>query len=174
MTTTDTRVSPILDLEATDVKLTSNIIDNTDPNPSGQYLEGEVTNKHFYIDETHPTEGTCPAKHVTIPITLSETATGIRAMLSVNRPPGTGIQLYYRACSKDKNIRTIEWETADTLNATPADNNKNAFREYSYLIGGTEGTLEPFDKFQLKITFSSLNTAKVPVIKDLRCIALAD
>ena len=53
-------------------------------------------------------------------------------------------------------------------------NNKNAFREYSYLIGGQGGYIDPFQKFQLKIVFNSLNNAKVPVIKDLRCIALAD
>ncbi|MAI05468.1 MAG: hypothetical protein CMA07_07130 [Euryarchaeota archaeon] len=174
MTTTDKRVSPVLDLEATDMKLTGNIIDNTDPNVCNTYLDGEVTNKHMYIAEEHSHEGTAPAKHVTIPISLAETAVGLRVLMSVNRPPQTGIQLYWKTCSKDDNINDVAWESADTVNETPADNNKNAFREYSYLIGGQGGYIDPFQKFQLKVVFNSLNNAKVPVIKDLRCIALAD
>ena len=173
MTTSDRRVSPVLDLEATDFKLTGNIIDNTDPN-TGHYMNNYVGDKLMYADESHHSGGTVPAKHVTIPITLAETAVGLRIMASVNRPPNTGIQLYYRTCSKEQNIKEVSWEPAFTLNETPADNNKNAFREYSYLIGGQEGNIEPFQQFQLKITMGSLNNAKVPVIKDLRCIALAD
>ena len=173
MTTTDTRVSPVLDLESTDFKLTANIIDNTDPN-TGIFMDDNVGDKHLYIDESHHSEGTVSAKHVTIPITLAETAVGLRIMMSVNRPPDTGLFLYYRTCSKEQNIREVSWEPVLTLNETPADNNKNSFREYSYLIGGQGGYLDPFQQFQLKVSFGSLNNAKVPVVKDLRCIALAD
>jgi hypothetical protein len=172
--TSDTRVSPVLDLEATDFKLTSNIIDNTEAAVGDEFLDGEVSKKHYYVSEGVPNEGTVPAKHVTIPINLADTAVGLRVLLSANRPPDTGFRLYWRTCPKDQSISNFAWTPAVTQNAPPADANKNVFREYSYLIGGQEGHIDPFDKFQLKITFASRNSAKVPVIKALRCIALAD
>ena len=174
--TSDTRVSPVLDLESSDFKLTSNIIDMSDTEIIDEYFdrENDEGDKHFYFDEGTPSQGTVPAKHVCIPITLAETAVGLRVMMSANRPPDTGFGLYWRCCSKDKNIYDFDWNFESTLNEVPSDNNKNTFREYSYLIGGQEGHLEPFDQFQLKITFASKNSAKVPVIKSLRAIALAD
>ncbi len=42
-----------------------------------------------------------------------------------------------------------------------------------FLIGGQNGSLPAFTKFQLKIVFRSTNQAKVPRITDLRIIALA-
>ena len=38
------------------------------------------------------------------------------------------------------------------------------------LLNGDE--LDPFNQFQLKIVFRSTNSAKVPLIRDLRAIAL--
>ena len=55
----------------------------------------------------------------------------------------------------------------------PADEEIAVFREYKYLIGGQNGVLPAFTKFQIKIVFRSTNSAKVPRIRDLRIIALS-
>ena len=47
------------------------------------------------------------------------------------------------------------------------------FRDYTFLVGGTGGFVNPFDKFILKIVMKSRNSALVPTFKDLRVIALA-
>ena len=173
-TTTDPRVSPVLDLESTDLKLTSNIIDASDQRVVNTYLNEKYSQRVTFVDEIFPGKGTAAAKHVCIPIKLAETAVGLRVMMSVNRPPETGFVLYYRTASKDVNIKGLHWTPVPTQNDMPADVNRNTFREYGYLIGGLTGELDPFDQFQLKMVFGSTNAAKVPLIKDLRCIALAD
>lgn len=173
-TTTDPRVSPVLDLESTDLKLTSNIIDASDQRVVNTYLNEKYSDRILFVDEVFPGKGTAAAKHVCIPIKLAETAVGLRVMMSVNRPPETGFVLYYRTASKDTNIKGLHWTPVPTQNDMPADTNRNTFREYGYLIGGLTGTIDPFDQFQLKMVFGSTNSASVPLIKDLRCIALAD
>ncbi len=180
LTTADTRVSPVIDMESTDLKLTTNIIDNSDEHVEEAYLDTadtEMVRRHLEIDEEEYDIGTVASKHVCIPIKLSETSVGLSVKMGVNRPPNTGIGLYYRTCPKDKNIKNQSWIHVPADTSMPADTNKNIFREYQYTIGEDPSTgleFEPFDQFQLKITFGSTTSANVPVIKTLRAIALAD
>jgi hypothetical protein len=178
MTTSDTRVSPVIDMESADLKLTHNIIDNTDENIEDEFELSTSSADEYRVtgglDEEEVAGGTVASKHVCIPISLTETSRGLSVKMSVNRPPDTGIGLYYRTCPKDVNIKDISWEYAEPVTQMPSDTNKNTFREYQYLIGGETGELDPFDRFQLKITFGSTSSAKVPVVKSLRAIALAD
>lgn len=46
------------------------------------------------------------------------------------------------------------------------------FSEYKYLIGGVDGDLDDFTKFQLKIVMRSTNSSEVPFLKSIRAIAL--
>ena len=55
----------------------------------------------------------------------------------------------------------------------PSDENTRVFREYRYLVGGQNGVLPAFTKFQLKIVFRSTTSARVPKIRDLSAIALS-
>jgi len=55
----------------------------------------------------------------------------------------------------------------------PSDDNPDVFREYSYLEGGLGGISPAFTQFQIKIVFKSNNSCKVPVIRDIRAIAMA-
>jgi len=66
-----------------------------------------------------------------------------------------------------------QWSLVNPENTIPSDDNPDVFREYTYLDGGVGGVNDPFDRFQLKIVFKSTNSSKVPVIKDLRVIAMA-
>ncbi len=180
MTTTDTRVSPVIDMESADFKLTHNVIDAADEEVTDAYLSiaGDDNvipiKEDQYIGENDIEGGVNAAKHICIPINLIEPSVGLSIKLSANRPPDTGIGVYYRTCTKDQNIRNREWEYIAPVNQMPADTNRNTFREYQYLVGGEGGYIPPFDKFQIKITFASTTSAKVPVIKSLRAIALAD
>ena len=176
MTTADRRVSPILDMESADLKLTHNVIDNNDEYVDEDFIfADELDNRYNEVDEEDVLGGTVAAKHVCIPIELAQTSQGISVKMEVNRPPDTGVGLYYRTCKKDQNIKNVDWNYISTEGDMPADTNRNNFREYQYVIGNNPVTdTQPFDKFQLKIVFSSLTAAKVPVVKSLRVIALAD
>jgi hypothetical protein len=164
MTTTDTRVSPVIDLQRCGLATISNLIDKQSDNST-------VPLK--YTAETVSSGGSSLAKHLTIPTTLQEEAVGLKIILAANRPPSANFNVYYRTADEGQNIRGQEWTLASPEASMPPDTRKSVFREYRYLVGGFGGNLDPFTQFQIKIVMESTNSSQVPVIRDLRAIALA-
>ena len=74
--------------------------------------------------------------------------------------------------TEDQLLDNIAWTLVPKQSTVASDENRDIFREYTYLIGGDNGTLLPFTTFQLKIVMRSSNSSKVPIIRDLRAIAL--
>ena len=170
MTTTDSNVSPMIDMQRASLHLIQNIIDRQDS--AGNTIEGFNKPLNF-VNETAAKEGTSAAKHITKTVVLENDAVGIRVLLSANRPKGTDFQLFFRTATGDEIIedKTFTLQAEETNN--PEDNRANVYREYRYLIGGLNGSLKSFTKFQIKIVMRSKNNARVPKIKDLRMKALA-
>ena len=117
---------------------------------------------------------------MTKPVTLEEAATGLKVILAANKPPEASFDLYYKTGEAEDNITKKNWVKANADNVLPSDTNQSIFREYRYTIGGFGDTnnlngadMSDFRQFQLKIVMHSTNSAKVPVIRDLRAIALA-
>ena len=167
LATDDTKVSPIVDLQRTSLTMFENIIDNQDSSATNGFNV-----PISFVNETHPTEGTAAAKHTTIPITLAEQAVGLKILFAAHRPLTAGFKVYYKVGSGDDNFDEIEWTEVAEASNNPADENPSIFRQYEYLAGGVSGNLNAFTKFQLKIVMTSTNSSKVPVIQDLRTIAL--
>ena len=161
-------VSPVLDLQRTSLTLIDNVIDNQDSAATSGFnvpLE--------FVAETEPTGGSTPAKHITKIITLGSSAVGLKIILAANRPKQANFKVYYRTASERDLIITKNWTEVITSTNNPPDDNPSTFREYEYLVGGKGGTMDAFLSYQLKIVMSSTNSARVPVIKDLRAIALS-
>jgi hypothetical protein len=179
MSTESPNISPVIDLQRASLIVVNNIIDNQDSDRTITRLASRVTGSGkntplVFVRETRATDGSSAAKHITTPITLAEDAVGLRILLAANRPPSTEFDVYYRTAGPGVNIRSVVW-TLQTVEAPiPTDENPSIFREYRYLAGGPGGSLTPFTQYQLKIVFRSSNMARVPVIKDLRAIAMAD
>tara|TARA_B100000900_G_C20581724_1_gene717821 strand:- start:820 stop:2391 length:1572 start_codon:yes stop_codon:yes gene_type:complete len=168
MASNDSNVSPVVDLQRTSISLVNNLIDKQDSSSTSGF-NIPLT----YIDETSATGGSSAAKHLTKVVTLENDAVGLKVLLTANRPNGTDFLLYFRTGTGDEVIS----EKAFTLQAPettlPADENTQVFRAYRYLIGGQNGALPAFTKFQVKIVFRSTSSARVPRIRDLRIIALS-
>ena len=81
-------------------------------------------------------------------------------------------QLFFRTGTADEDLDDKGFTLISPENIPPSDNNPNIFREYKYLAGGLGGDLPAFTKFQIKIVFRSTNQTKVPLIRELRVIAL--
>ncbi len=119
-------------------------------------------------------DGSMLSKHITIPVTLAEEAVGLKILFAANRPANANFDVYVRThTGASDSIFTEQWGPITPENYPPSDDNPDVFREYSYLDGGLGGTNDAFTTFQLKIVFRSTNSAKVPVIRDLRVIAMA-
>ena len=111
---------------------------------------------------------------MTVPVTLEETAVGLKIMFAANRPSTSAFEVYTKTATDEDldEIPYIQTSASDLVTNNPADEDGVTFRQYEYLVGGQGGELDGFTKFQVKIVMSSSNSSKPPTIKDLRVIAL--
>lgn len=168
MTTDDANVSPVIDLQRATVLAISNTIDKPAASPAAGF--NVPIN---YVAETDPKGGSSAAKHISSVITLAEDAVGVKVFISANKPSAASFDVYYRVASGDDNISDISWTLVTPETALISDDNPNIFREYAYLVGGNTGTLDAFNQMQIKIVMVSENSSKVPILRDIRSIALA-
>jgi hypothetical protein len=167
LSTNDTKVSPVIDLQRASMTMFENIIDKQDSAATNGFNV-----PISFVNETHPSEGSHAAKHVTVPVTLAEQAVGLKILFAAHRPLTGGFRVYYKTGTGDDNFDEVNWIELNEVSNNPADENPTIYREYEYLAGGQVGNLNAFSKFQLKIVMTSTNSSKIPVIKDLRAIAL--
>ena len=167
MSTTSSFVSPIIDLQRCSLVLTKNEIDR----PAASATSGH--NVIFdYAAETTPFSGSALAKHITKPVTLTNTAVGLKVLLAGNRPTGSLFDVYYKTGTEDTILTDIDWTIAELEAPVSTSDNIYSYKEYRYLIGGVGGSIPAFTTFQIKIVFFANNSSKVPTVKDLRVIAL--
>jgi hypothetical protein len=167
LSTTDTKVSPVIDLQRTSAILYENIIDKQDAS-----LTSNFNVPIRFVDETDNDFGSHAAKHVTNIITLEEPAVGIKILFGANRPSAAGFRVYYKAGTTDDNLNDLPYVEVFEEGSNPPDEDINTLREYEYLAGGQVGNLDAFTQFQIKIVMTTTNSSKIPVIKDLRAVAL--
>ena len=104
---------------------------------------------------------------------LANDAVGLKVLINANKPNGTDFQLYFRTATADEEIETKNYTLATIEQAIPNTDNLAVYRQHTFLIGGQNGSLPAFTKFQLKIVFRSTNSARVPQLSSLRAIALS-
>jgi hypothetical protein len=165
LSTNDTKVSPIIDLQRASLTTIENAIDKQDSASTSGYNV-----PLSYVSETDPYDGSAASKHISTVSTLVEEAVGLKIMFSGYRPFEANFDVYYRTSTDEATIYDEPWVSAgtSTVAADPL-----SLREYTYLIGGVNGGLEAFTSYQVKIVMQSTNASKIPFIKDLRVIALA-
>ena len=171
MITNSDRVSPVVDMQRASITAISNLIDKQIASGSGGNIPIE------FIAETNPSGGSHLAKHITQPVSLAESAVGIKILLAANRPSEADFEVYYRTNTSDAGANGLlldsVWVEVDKETTIPSDENSNVFREYRYLVGGDGGTMDSFNQMQVKIVMTSTNSSRPPIFQDLRIIALS-
>lgn len=155
LTSTQSNVSPVVDLSRCNATMLSNVINNM-----------EVDN------ETLPDIGLATAKYVTRQINLNDNATTIRILFSACVPnlTNTDVDVYYKV--GDSSSATFTAASYTLLSPkTPyvKTQNSKSFTEAEYLVED----ITPFNAIRVKLVFKSDNTAQVPRVKDLRVLAYA-
>jgi hypothetical protein len=188
-------VSPILDLERMTAVGHNNIIDHQDSAPSASPYRNTPTN---YVAETNPLSGTSLSKHIIKPVTMPSDAVGLKILFDGHRPPAADFDVYYRTTGGDQNIYDIPWVELSAIvedptkygtegaisksgypdpNPIPTTDENTFFSGYEYFAGDQYGQglydLPSFTQYQVKVVLKSTNTSQVPLIDNLRIIALA-
>ena len=168
ISSTNSFLSPVIDLQRSSMTLVDNIIDNQD---SAATVGFNVPLN--FINETNKFSGSTASKHSTSVIELAQSAVGLKVILSANRPEPASFDLYWRIGNEGDDLNLIDWTEIASDTNNPPDPVGKTFRDYEYLIGGLNGNLTAFTRFQLKIVMHSTNSAQVPTFRDLRVIALS-
>ena len=168
MSTKSQDISPVIDLDRLSIITVKNIINS----------ESDLV-----IDEALPGGGNAFARYVTRRVTLADgfDATGLRVILDINRPVGTSIKVYYKIKSADDST-DMDLLGYQEMTMVPKAQNFTV-NEDDYLIDEytaynvnytNNGVLyNTFKVFAIKIVMFSTNPAVVPVVKNLRAIAVS-
>ena len=163
-------ISPIIDLQRTQMIAITNQIDRQD--------SASTTNFNVplnFVAETDASAGSSASKHITKPVALAVPATGLKVLFAGHRPDTGHFDLYFRTAETgtDSDILEKSFVKATVDAAQPNDVGINEFHEYEFTIGGDfASTLSEFDKYQIKLVMESTSTSDIPRVRDLRTIAL--
>lgn len=126
-----------------------------------------LTNK---IDDT---ASDAQSVYITRAVTLDDPADNIRVYLDVKKPEGTEINVYAKLQRAGDNtpFDSMPWGT-EMVEYVKLPLNRETFQEYTYFINPAQLAGLQFSKFALKIEMFSSNQSKVPKIKNFRAVAL--
>ena len=160
-------ISPVIDTKRNSVITIENTINNLTTN------------------ETNAEGGDATARYITRRVNLKDgfDATDLSVHLTANRQSGSKISVYYKVLSQtdiatfDSRPWTLMSESTNT-NSVSASEDEYLELKYSPTTANVEYTTNgvtysDFKVFAIKIVMTSVSTTKVPLIKDLRAIALA-
>ena len=169
LSTTKSTLSPVVDLDRCSLITTSNRINEWPGGPSPYGQQGQIDRTQDVSQLPLGDQNDCV--YITRLARLIRESRSIRVDFQMSRPPEAEVRIYYRAfqTGTSEDIDSIGW----TLMAVPlqydsSPNEEILWKDYYYEVSGLN-----FNAFQLKIVMRSSSQARVPLIADLRAIALA-
>lgn len=168
--TSNSALSPVVDLNRTSLVAINNRIDNPASTESTGY--NAVRN---YKAETEAQGSSALSKYITSRIDLNTAASALRAFVSINRPVGSNVLVYYKVLPKGSDTdfdSGIGWSLVNPVNAVPTSSDPNTYTEIEYDVTETDLGDVQFTAFAFKIVFTSTNSSAVPSLQDFRAIAV--
>ena len=169
LSTTKESLSPVVDLDRCSLITTSNRI-NQWPGGSSPYgQQGEIDRSQDV--STLPIGDQNDCVYITRLARLIRESRSLRIDFQMSRPPEADVRIYYRAFDTGtaEDIDSIGWTQFDkALQYDDSPSEEVLWKDYYYEVSGLN-----FNAFQIKIVMRSSSQARVPLIADLRAIALA-
>ena len=164
-------ISPMIDIGRNSIITIENIVNNLSTN------------------ETNTSGGDATARYITRRVNLKDgfDATSLKMFVTANRQSGSSIKVYYKVLSQF-DASTFEdrpWQQmkeTSNANAVSVSDSNDAFLELEYVPNNvlestdyvtSSVTYDSFKTFAIKIVMNSSTTTRVPLLKDMRAIALA-
>ena len=174
LTTEKSSLSPCIDLDRLSLITTTNRINYWPGGPAAYGQQGLIDRTQDV--STLPTGDQNDAVYITRLARLGSEARSLKVDFQITRHPATEVRVYFRAfkAGDTADPNTLGWELVgeplstqnQQYDSTPTD--EYLWKDYAYEKKGLN-----FNAFQLKIVMKSKNQARVPLIADLRAIALA-
>ena len=174
LTTEKSSLSPCIDLDRLSLITTTNRV-NWWPGGPAPYGQQSAIDRTQDVS-TLPNGDQNDAVYITRLARLGSEARSLKVDFQITRHPATEVRVYYRAfkAGDTADPNTLGWELVgeplttqnQQYDSTPTD--EYLWKDYAYEKKGLT-----FNAFQLKIVMRSKNQARVPLIADLRAIALA-
>ena len=160
LSTSNLKLSPVIDLNRASVVTVQNIVNNAVEN------QADYSN---YVGENVITGGSELAKYITKRVDLNEEADVIKVYIDVNRPSGSAVDLYYKVigAGTDDDFNSLPWILAPSNELIPINDSSTIFEEVQYDIDPSGS----FSAMKFKIVLRSSNSSAVPRVKDFRAIA---
>jgi len=164
LTTTNTKLSPVLDTQ----RISAFTIQNRLNSPTS-------SNTPNFVACTKNTGTSCSTKYITRPIVLENISSSLDIRLTSNVRSSSSVEVFYRVTSSEevRNIEDLDFtpfnaDGSEDITITPAEDD-STYKEYKYSASG----IHDFTAFQLKIVMKGTISSYPPKIRDLRGIALA-
>ena len=167
LSSTSDNLSPVIDQDRMSIVTTGNRVTDFDGTFGKQFFFNDDSN---YIIGESPKQDFNGANYITKLITVANECTSLRIDFAAYNSSETDIDVYVKLLTGDEtNPGDQSWEEITSTNYTGSKNEFD-FVDYSYQkdLSGKQ-----FTQYQIKLRMRSRNAAVVPIIKDLRCIALA-
>ena len=167
LSSTSDNLSPVIDQDRMSIVTTGNRVTDFD---------GTFDKEFFFNDDSNYDIGSSPkqdfngANYITKLITVANECTSLRIDFAAYNSSETDIDVYVKLLTGDEtNPGDQSWEELSTVDYSGSKNEFD-FIDYTYQkdLSGKQ-----FTQYQIKLRMRSRNAAVVPIIKDLRCIALA-
>ncbi len=169
LSTTKSSLSPVVDLDRCSLITTSNRI-NEWPGGSSPYGQQSAIDTSQDVSLL-PLGDQNDCVYITRLARLIRESRSLRLDFQMSRPPESDVRIYYRAFSTGAadDIDSIGWTQMNKpLQYDDSPSEEILWKDYYYEVSGLN-----FNAFQIKIVLRSSNQARVPLIADLRAIALA-
>ena len=159
-------LSPVIDVSSLGALGIMNRINNIDSS-------SDVATGLVYVDSTEPEGDNNAFVYCTKKVSLATPGTAIKVMLDGFKPNNTELKLMYKTLENDNStpFDDLGWKYFNTTGApdVAVQVDSRNFKEHNYTVEG----LAEFSAFAIKIVGQSTSTSKIPVVSNLRAIALA-
>ena len=174
MTTTDSTVSPIIDLDRAGIICISNKTNKIQ-------TAADIGSMSNYIPSTGSSGDNNKGIYMTKKVALTQGATAIKVLFDAVVMSQSQIKVLYKTLRTDsaESFDDIEWTYFNTdgspESTVPLSKTRGDFKEYKYFVGkdalgiGTE--LPEYIALALKIVMQGTNSSLPPMIKDFRAIS---
>ncbi len=109
LSTQDSKVSPIIDLQRVSVLALENVIDNNDA-----------------------------AQHITTPTVIDDASEGLKVIFAANRPSTSNFEVYVKTAADEDKLSDSDWIQVTIDEPVPSDDNPDTFRDYEFTHNTTQ------------------------------------